>query len=213
MKVKLVEIAKVKPYPGNPRRNDAAVDKVAESIREFGWQQAIVVDLEGVVIAGHTRLLAAKKLGLAKVPVKVAEELTAEQVRAYRIADNRTAEEADWDLALLKIELDDLLQVGVDLSLTAFDPLQLEEVFAQEVKRLSLPDSKKEILDPEEPEEKKPSEPTFRNNIPEFEPMDLLEFGSHQLTVGHENLELMKKIVRLVRDEKFEVMKNGALFE
>lgn len=89
------------PYAKNPRRNEAAVAKVTASLREYGFRQPIVVDEAGVVIAGHTRLLAAKALGLETVPVHVAAGLSPAQVRAYRLADNRTAQEAEWDDALL----------------------------------------------------------------------------------------------------------------
>ena len=82
--------------------------KVAASIKEFGFKQPIVVDAEGVIIAGHTRLLAAERLGLAEVPVLVADDLTPAQVKAYRLADNRTGQEATWDMELLGIELEDL---------------------------------------------------------------------------------------------------------
>ena len=95
----------VKPYEANPRQNDQAVEAVANSIREFGFRQPIVVDADGVIIVGHTRWKAAKALGLEKVPVHVARDLTPEQVRAYRLADNATADLADWDYELLSIEL------------------------------------------------------------------------------------------------------------
>lgn len=98
-----------KPYAKNPRRNDAAVEKVAASIREFGWAQPIVVDGDGVIIIGHTRLKAAKKLGLATVPVLVRADLSPEQVAALRLADNKTAELAEWDEPLLAAELDALV--------------------------------------------------------------------------------------------------------
>ena len=107
MNVQNVEIELVKPYKRNPRKNDSAVDAVAASIREFGFQQPIVCDLDGVVIVGHTRLKAAKKLGLATVPVVYAD-LPSAKVKAYRLADNKTAELADWDLDLLDLELGDI---------------------------------------------------------------------------------------------------------
>ena len=99
-------IKKVKPYDRNPRRNDNAVDAVAASIREFGFRQPIVVDRDGVIIVGHTRLKAAKKLGMKEVPVLVADDLTEEQVKAYRLADNKAGELAGWDFAELEEELE-----------------------------------------------------------------------------------------------------------
>ena len=101
MKIEQRKLAEIIPYEQNPRQNDDAVDAVAKSIREFGFRQPIVVDAEGVIICGHTRWKAAQKLGLEKVPVHVAKDLTPEQIKAYRIADNKTAELAEWDFDLL----------------------------------------------------------------------------------------------------------------
>jgi ParB-like chromosome segregation protein Spo0J len=127
-------LAAIKPYAQNPRKNAAAVvEKVASSIREFGFRQPIVVDGKGVVIAGHTRLLAAQSLGLHEAPVHVAEGLTAAQVRAYRLADNRTAQEAEWDDDLLAAELQALQSEDFDLPLTGFDESELELLMTQPV--------------------------------------------------------------------------------
>jgi site-specific DNA-methyltransferase (adenine-specific) len=109
MRIETWEIGRVRPYPGNPRRNAGAVDAVAASIREYGWRQPIVVDADGVVICGHTRLLAAQSLGLAEVPVHVAADLLPAQVRAYRLADNKTGEIAEWDDEALAKELELIL--------------------------------------------------------------------------------------------------------
>jgi DNA modification methylase len=130
MDIKYVSIDAVIPYARNPRKNDQAVDKVVASITEFGWQQPIVVDKNMIIIVGHTRLLAAKKLNFKSVPVVIAENLTDAQVKAYRIADNRTNEEAEWDNELLGLELEDLLGDNYDLSLTGFDQGELDELLA-----------------------------------------------------------------------------------
>src|SRR5580704_11879445 len=115
------------PYSRNSRKIPAcAIDKVAASIKEFGWRQAIVVDRDGVIICGHTRLFAAKKLELKQVPVHVASNLTATQVKAYRLMDNRSHEETDWDLELLGPELEELQTLDFDLSLTGFDVNELD---------------------------------------------------------------------------------------
>ena len=106
MKVKQININKIIPYHNNPRKNQA-IDKVASSINEYGFQQPIVVDKNMVVIVGHTRLLASKKLGLKKVPIAIAD-LSKSQAKAYRLADNRTNEDSSWDEELLKGELLDL---------------------------------------------------------------------------------------------------------
>lgn len=110
-----VAIDAIKPYDKNPRSiSEAAIDKVAASIQAFGFQQPIVVDRRGVVIAGHTRLLAAKRLGLSTVPVVRADSLSDAQAKAYRVADNRTGEEAEWDWLLLHAELE-ALEEGFDV--------------------------------------------------------------------------------------------------
>lgn len=119
MKVEAKSIDEIKPYENNPRDNDDAVDAVANSIKEFGWQQPIVVDKDMVIIVGHTRYKAAKKLGMDKVPVVVASKLTPEQVKAYRLADNKVGELADWNLPKLNIELDDINDI--DMSDFGFD--------------------------------------------------------------------------------------------
>lgn len=121
MNVQQVKIEKVKPYDKNPRKNKAAVDYVANSIKEFGFQQPIVVDKDMVVIAGHTRLKAAKKLKLKEVPVVIADNLTEEQVKAYRLADNKTAEKAEWDFDLLTDELLSLQELDFDMEQFGFD--------------------------------------------------------------------------------------------
>lgn len=119
--IELRSIDSIKPYDKNPRQNDDAVDAVAASLQEFGFRQPIVVDGDGVIVCGHTRYKAAVKLGLAKVPVHVAGDLTPEQVRAYRIADNKTSDLSDWDYDILPIELSELQDAGFDLGLLAFD--------------------------------------------------------------------------------------------
>jgi DNA modification methylase len=141
MKVVLQELHGIKPYEKNPRLNDGAVDAVAESIRRFGFRQPIVVDADGVIVCGHTRWKAAQKLGIEKVPVHVARDLTPEQIRAYRIADNKTNELAQWNLDLLPLELADLANAGIDWSLLGFDADELATLFDPGVKQgLTDPD-------------------------------------------------------------------------
>lgn len=133
--------ADIKPYEKNPRENEAAVDAVAESIRRFGFRQPIVVDDNGVIVCGHTRWKAARKLGLEQAPVHVARDLTPEQIRAYRIADNKTAELANWNLELLPLELAELQGAGIDWSLLGFDQDELAKLLGGEVKQgLTDPD-------------------------------------------------------------------------
>ena len=126
MKIQMMPPEDLIPYERNPRRNDKAVDVVANSIREFGFRVPIIVDRERVIICGHTRRLAALELGLAEVPVIVANGLTEDQIRAYRLADNRVAELAEWDEKLLREELAKI--TGVDLSGLGFDRETLKGV-------------------------------------------------------------------------------------
>ena len=113
------KITEIKPYEKNPRKNDSAVDAVASSIREFGFKVPVVIDKDGVIVCGHTRYKAAEKLGLDVVPCVVADDLTDEQIKAYRLADNKVAELAEWDIDLLGEELDDIF--NIDMSDFGFD--------------------------------------------------------------------------------------------
>ncbi len=126
--IELRSIGDIRPYPNNPRTNDNAVDAVAASIREYGWRQPIVVDSDGVIICGHTRFKAAQKLGIDQVPVHVATDLSPEKIRAYRIADNQSADLADWNYDLLPIELKELGEGGYDLGLLGFDADELAKL-------------------------------------------------------------------------------------
>lgn len=118
MKVKDVPIVEIRPYENNPRHNEEAVEYVANSIKEFGFKQPIVCDADGTIIAGHTRYKAARKLGLEVVPVLYATDLTPEQVNAYRLADNKVGELAEWDMSKLLDEIDGL--IDFDMSCFGF---------------------------------------------------------------------------------------------
>ena len=126
LKIIYKSVEEIRPYADNPRKNDDAVGQVAESIRAVGFRNPIIVDSDGVIIAGHTRLKAARSLGMKQVPVLVADDLTPEQVRLYRLADNKTAEAADWDDDKLQKELEELYAAGIDMSLFGFEPMQVE---------------------------------------------------------------------------------------
>lgn len=123
-----MKISEIHPYEKNPRFNDAAVDAVAKSIQEFGWRSPIVVDKDMVIVCGHTRLKAAIKLGLTEVPVHIAADLTPEQIQAYRIADNKTGEIAEWNYDLLPVEIRELQSADFDLSLLGFDSDELDRL-------------------------------------------------------------------------------------
>lgn len=138
MQVKTVSIDQIKPYENNPRNNDDAVDAVANSIKEFGWQQPIVVDNVGVIVVGHTRYKAAKRLKLKEVSIVVADNLTEEQVNAYRLADNKSGELATWNDDELQEELDKILDIdmtdfGFDLETELEDDEAIDDDYEEEV--------------------------------------------------------------------------------
>jgi ParB-like chromosome segregation protein Spo0J len=142
MEIQNLPVNAVFPYPQNPRKNSAAVKKVAKSISEFGFRQPIVVDEEMMVIVGHTRLEAAKLLDLETVPVHIAKGLSAKQVKAYRLADNRTGEEADWDFERLREELASLEMEKSELSeITGFDDKEIAKALAEDIE----PDTKPQL--------------------------------------------------------------------
>jgi len=169
MKVEQWKIDDVKPYEGNPRQNEEAVEAVAKSIREFGFRQPIVVDESGVIVAGHTRYKAAQKLGLEKVPVHVAKGLSPEQIRAYRLADNATRDLSDWDYELLPIELGALQEAGYELDLIGFPEDALADI-------MDTGEVKDGLTDPDQVPEP-PDEATTR-------PGDLWILGEHRLLCG-----------------------------
>ena len=150
--IQFINPNKLKPYENNPRQNGEAVDKVAASIKEFGFQQPIVVDKDMVVIVGHTRLKASKKLKLKTVPVVVASELTEEQANAYRLADNKTNELAEWDFDRLTEELDKIFDI--DMSDFGFD--------------LGLDDDDEDLDEPDD------RDPSMQHNV--FENQDTMQF-------------------------------------
>lgn len=116
MKIQMMDISQLKPYDGNPRLNDESVAKVEESLRKFGIRRPFVVDKDNILIVGHTMLRAALNLGIKKVPVHVATDMTDDQANAYRLADNRTHDFAQWDVDKLSQQIKD-----IDLDLSAFD--------------------------------------------------------------------------------------------
>lgn len=159
MKIETIKTAELVPYDKNPRINDNAVDLVANSIREFGFKQPIVIDKNKVIIAGHTRWKAAKQLGLDEVPCVLADDLTPAQVKAYRRADNKVAEASEWDYDLLEEELDGILDI--DMSDFGFDTE--EEDTAEAVEDEYEPDI------PEEPVSKRGQ---------------VYQLGEHRLMIG-----------------------------
>jgi site-specific DNA-methyltransferase (adenine-specific) len=158
-------ISDIKPYQKNPRHK-YDINKVAQSIKEFGFQQPIVVDRAGVIIVGHGRYEASKSLNLKTIPVTIAD-LPPEKAKAYRIADNKTNEYSDWDMGLLIQEFTDLLDNNYDLELTGFDPDELEKIIVGEKEGLTDEDAV-----PETPEE------------PKAQLGDIYKLGEHRLMCG-----------------------------
>jgi site-specific DNA-methyltransferase (adenine-specific) len=196
VETKNIEIDKIIPYTNNPRNNKKAIDKVASSIKEFGFKQPLVLDEENVVIVGHTRLEAAKKLGIKEVPCIIASDLTPAQIKAYRIADNKVGEMAEWDLEKLEIEFEALKEMDFDLELTGFN---LEDIELGEEKEVIEDDfdSEKELENIEEPISKRG---------------DIWLLGRHRLRCGDstnadEVLDLMdgRKADLLITDPPYNV--------
>lgn len=139
MKIIEKKVEELIPYVNNPRNNEAAVDFVAASIKEFGFKNPIIIDKDGVIVAGHTRHAAAKKLGLESVPCIMADDLTEQQLKEFRLMDNKTQELADWDLELMREELDSIK--GIDMHEFGF---LLEEIEEQREKEEAKEKTEKE---------------------------------------------------------------------
>ena len=168
MKIEIADITSIKPYENNPRKlSETAIEKVAMSLKEYGFRQPIVVDKDRVIVAGHTRYRASKKLGLKQVPVSVIDNLTKEQINAYRIADNRTAEESEWDSELLKMEIKELEAKDFKLDLLGFNDEQLNDILFEEKQGLTDEDEVPET----------PEEPTSKLG-------DIWKLGNHRVMCG-----------------------------
>jgi DNA modification methylase len=173
MKIEIADITSIKPYENNPRKlKDAAIEKVAMSLKEYGFRQPIVVDKDRIIVVGHTRYRASKKLGFKEVPITIADNLTPEQINAYRIADNRTAEESEWDNELLKMEIKELEAKDFKLDLLGFNDEQLNDILFEEKQGLTDED---EV--PEAPEE------------PISKLGDIWKLGKHKLICGDSTAE------------------------
>jgi DNA modification methylase len=168
MHVEMRPITSIRPYANNPRLNDAAVDAVAASLKEFGFRQPLVVDADGVIVVGHTRYKAAIKLGMTEVPVHVAVGLSPAQAKAYRLADNQTATMSSWDDDKLPLELMGLQEMGFDLDLTGFS--------GDELLRLLGSDANEGLTDPDAV----PDPPDAAIT----QPGDLWLLGKHRLLCG-----------------------------
>jgi DNA modification methylase len=188
MKVEIWPLERLIPYARNPRQiPQVAIDKVAASIQEFGFRQPIVVDTEGVIVVGHVRRLAAQKLGLTNIPVNVATGLTAAQVNAYRLADNRTNEEATWDTEALALELANLKVDEFDLDLTGFNLDEIQELLAENTVGFTDDDEA-----PAVPE------------VAVTEPGDLWILGNHRLLCGDSTS--IEQVERLMNGQKADLV-------
>ena len=155
MNIVNLKVEELIPYINNPRNNNDAVDKVAASIKEFGFKVPIVIDKDNVVVTGHTRLLASKKLGLQEVPCVIADDLSPAQIKAFRIADNKVSEYAQWDEDMLKVELEELEEMNFDLDSVSID--------------FSDFDMGLDLEDTEEGQEQEENIYTKEINIPQYE--------------------------------------------
>ena len=138
----------IKPYEKNPRKNDDAVEYVANSIKEFGFKVPIVIDKDNVIVCGHTRYKAAKKLGIENVPCIVADDLTDEQIKAYRLADNKVSEKSEWDFDLLGEELNGIFDIDMsdfDFDMTEEEKVNLNDFFEENKEKEK---EKKQIICP-----------------------------------------------------------------
>lgn len=183
LQVKYTDPLDLIPYENNPRINDYAVKKVMDSIKEYGFTNPIIVDADMVIIAGHTRREASILAGLDRVPYIVRDDLTPEQVKAYRIADNKLAELSNWDDELLKRELFELQAVDYPLEVMGFTEIDLKEIFTE-----------KEV-----PKEKKKKE--------EKTTLPMLRFGSNSVRITEDELVMLSnrynEYVECTPDEGF----------
>ena len=185
MKIQNVATNKLIPYHNNPRK-DQAIDKLASSIKEYGFQQPIVVDKDMIVIVGHTRLQGAKKLGLKKVPIVVAD-LSEAKAKAYRIADNRLNEDSNWDMDLLSSEINELLEQDYNLDELGFDDLEIEKFLNNEGDGLTEDDEIPEV--PEKPKSKVG---------------DIYQLGQHKLICGDSTSE--EVLSKLFKESKADMV-------
>lgn len=147
LEIKYVDIDDIKPYENNPRFNDNAVEYVKNSIKEFGFKVPMILDKNNRIVTGHTRYKASLELGLKEIPVIYADDLTEEQIKAFRLADNKVSEVAEWDWELLDEELEDIDIDMTDFNFTNFDDIDLENFF-EKTNNEKQEEKKKKIICP-----------------------------------------------------------------
>lgn len=190
IQITYIPISEIIPYEKNPRKNDRAVDVVADSIKQYGFTVPIILDKNNIIIAGHTRLKAAIKLGLKEAPVIWRDDLSESQVKAFRIMDNKSSEYARWDLDLLKTEFEDLKNLQFDLDLTGFSEAEIKRIL--EIK----------------------NEEDYFNREPKYKIMagEIYQLGNHRVICGdatrqdtYENLLGMKRVAAVYTDPPYGV--------
>ena len=176
-RIEILPISEILPYAKNPRKNEKSVKFVKESIRQFGFKVPIIIDSKREIVCGHTRLLAAKSLGLSEVPCIVADDLTDEQIKAFRLADNKVGEFSDWDIELLNNELSEIAEI--DMGDFGFSDEQEEQ---------------QEITEDEVPEE---VEPVCKNG-------EIWKLGEHRLMCGDSTDA--EQVAKLMNGEKADLL-------
>ena len=147
MKIEEVNIEIIKPYENNPRKNEAAIEIVARSIKEFGFKVPVILNEKNVIVAGHTRILAAKMLGLKKIPVIYANDLNEQQIKAFRIMENKSQDYAEWDMELLSKEFQILKDGGFDITLTGFSAEDVDsELKLNEAENVNLFEDRYKVI-------------------------------------------------------------------
>lgn len=228
MQIVEMSIGDVKPYEKNPRINDNAVEKVANSIKEFGFKSPIIIDNNNVIIAGHTRHKAAQKLGLAVVPCIVAKDLTEAQAKAYRLADNKTAEFSEWDFAMLHDELDDLADI-TDFEMQDFgfyvdESFSFDEIFEPQPTATKQEQPKAEPVEQQEtfcqPQQNVPEEPFCRpqqngteepeESTEETQPEETPEEVRFTVSVTLDSLEDAQKLAEALQNDGYTCEVNAA---
>jgi ParB-like chromosome segregation protein Spo0J len=147
MKIEEIDIEDIKPYENNPRKNEKAIDIVARSIKEFGFKVPVILNKKNVIVAGHTRILAAKILGMKKVPVIYANDLNEKQIKAFRIMENKSQDYSEWDTELLVKEFKILKEGGFDITLTGFSEEDVDsELKLNEVENDNIFDDRHKVI-------------------------------------------------------------------
>ena len=183
-------IGKFVPYARNPRKNDAAVDRMCSSIREFGLKIPVLARSDGEVVDGHLRLKAARKLGITEIPVILCDEWTPAQVKAFRLIVNRSVTWADWDEDLLALELQEIQEADFDLSLTGFNPGEIDVL-------LAIPDEEQANEAPPLPD------------VAVSRAGDLWVLGKHRVVAG--DATSPEAVARLLAEHKPRLMVTGAI--